>query len=181
MTDDRPRRLPLRLGASGAYVLTAWAGTLLWFPARWYDVPNAPLAVTAVRAGLWGTVWPLGIWLVVAASRRTAPEDTSWARACRTVRRGEASADKPTRTALAEHLPRIRRSALIGLLAGVPLFVGLAALAVHIGWYLTAVLFTLLLAGVVAVAVRTLTRVRRLQRDLAEPAPPTNATDPTGA
>ncbi|SCF38069.1 hypothetical protein GA0074696_5086 [Micromonospora purpureochromogenes] len=174
MADDRPRRrTPLiRLGAPGPYVLAATFATALWFPARWYDDPDGPLPVALVRAGLWGVIWALFIFLVAVMprGRRTRAEeerDEAWRTTRSALRRGAVSDDEAERAAVLDHLPVARRGALVGAVGGTLLFGALAWVALTVGRPASALLFGLVLGAVLAVAARTLFRVRRLTAALA--------------
>ncbi|MBY8871102.1 hypothetical protein K7640_04490 [Micromonospora sp. PLK6-60] len=155
----------VRLGAPGPFVVLAWLGALLWYPVRWYEDPAASWALTAARAGLWAVGSAVAARLL-ATFRPTEPRDESWLRAGAALRRGTAPSDEGERRLLAGHLPELRRGARLGLAAGVPLFAALTGAAVEVDRPGSAVLFGLCLVGVVAVAARTLTRVRRTRADL---------------
>ncbi|MCT2281698.1 hypothetical protein M3G91_29285, partial [Micromonospora chalcea] len=95
------------------------------------------------------------------------PGPPAWAVAETALRRGEPPADEAERAAVADNLPAIRRGALIGAVGGVVLLGPLIVLALRVGWELAAAGFGIVLVAVLAEAVRTGRRERRLRAALA--------------
>ncbi|MER7456867.1 hypothetical protein [Micromonospora sp. NPDC126480] len=162
---------PIRLGQPGRYLVGAAIATLIWFPARLADPADEPLARTVVRAGMYGAGWGLLVPLLEYVDRRRRSGTDDLRRAREALRRGVVPAAAADRAELVEQVRIARRGAWTGVLIGVPLFGGLALLAPGVDYPVTGIGFLVLLAVVLAVAVRALVRCRRADRRLAAARP----------
>ncbi|SCF39918.1 hypothetical protein [Micromonospora mirobrigensis] len=171
MSDDRPTRrhaydrLPnLAMFALLWPVLTV----VVALPMRWLFDRSEPFEEALLSAA------QSGVWLgpVLAFSRRVNTDrrralDPDGAALRDALRQGEPPADERLRAALPAYLRGQRRATLLGLVVILACCAGLILLAAatKIDWY-WAVVYGLVAVVSAVVAVRTLTRVRRLDRQL---------------
>ncbi|MBO4143715.1 hypothetical protein J5U46_26570 [Micromonospora tulbaghiae] len=169
MAEPRPRVSLFRYGAPGPYVVSVLIAGLLWLPIRlWERDGSVPAAV--VEAGLNAVIWGFAFYFTLSRFGKPRPAEADraadWAVTEAALRRGEPPADEAERAAVADNLPAIRRGALFGAAGGVVLLGPLIVLAIRGGWELAAVGFGIVLVAVLAEAVRTGRRERRLRAAL---------------
>ncbi|MDO3682392.1 hypothetical protein [Micromonospora sp. C28ISP2-4] len=169
MADSRPRVSLFRFGAPGPYVASMVFTGLGWLPIRLWEERDGSVQVAVLRAGLAAVIWGFAFFFLVARGRPRAAEAeraAAWAVTETALRRGEPPADEAGRAAVADNLPAVRRGALFGAAGGVVLLVPLIVLAIRAGWEAAAVGFGIVLVAVLAEAVRTGRRERRLRAAL---------------
>ncbi|MBB5112278.1 hypothetical protein FHU28_002117 [Micromonospora echinospora] len=170
MADSRPRVSLLRFGAPGPYVVSMLIAGLLWLPIRLWE-RDGSVQAAVVQAGLNAVIWGFAFFFTLSwfAKPRPAEADrvAAWAVVETALRRGEPPADEAGRAAVADNLPAVRRGALFGVAGGVLLLGALIVLALDAGSEVAAVGFGIVLVAVLADAVRTARRERRLRAALA--------------
>ncbi|SCE98078.1 hypothetical protein GA0070215_105161 [Micromonospora marina] len=142
---------------------------LLWLPVRLWEERDGPVQVAVVEAGLNAVIWGFFFFVLVRVGKprpAEAERAAAWATTETALRRGAPPADEAGRAAVADNLPAVRRGALFGAAGGVLLLGPLIVLAIRAGWEVAAVGFGIVLVAILAVAVRTGRRERRLRAAL---------------
>lgn len=169
MADSRPRVALLRYGPPGPYVVSMLLAGLLWLPIRLWERDGSAQAAV-VEAGLNAVIWGFAFYFALSRFGKPRPAEAdsvaAWATTETALRRGEPPADEAGRAAVADNLSAARRGALFGAAGGVLLLGPLIVLAIRTGWELPAAGFGIVLVAILAEAVRTSRRERRLRAAL---------------
>ncbi|MEU8068559.1 MULTISPECIES: hypothetical protein [unclassified Micromonospora] len=169
MAEPRPRVAFLRFGAPGPYVISMAFAGVAWLAIRLWDRDES-VQVAVLDAGLHGVIYGLMFFMLNWFQKPGAAEAeraAAWAVTETGLRRGEPPVDEAGRAAVADNLPVVRRGALFGAAGGVLLLGPLIVLAIRTGWESAAVGFGIVLVAILAEAVRTGLRERRLRAALA--------------
>ncbi|WBC09659.1 hypothetical protein [Micromonospora sp. WMMA1947] len=144
---------------------------LLWLPVRLWEEQDGSVEIAVVRAGLNAVIWGFAFFFTLSRFGKPRPAEAgrvaAWAVTETALRRGEPPADEAGRAAVADNLPAVRRGARFGAAGGMALLGPLIVLALRVGWELAAAGFGIVLVAVLAEAVRTGRRERRLRAALA--------------
>ncbi|MEW2590648.1 hypothetical protein AB0893_09545 [Micromonospora aurantiaca] len=161
----------LRFGAPGPYVLSMVFTGLAWLPIRLWEERDGSVQIAVLRAGLAAVIWGFAFFFTLSRFGKPRPAEAdrvaAWAVTETALRRGEPPADEAGRAAVTDDLSAVRRGALFGAVGGVVLLGPLIVLAIRAGWEFAAAGFGIVLVAILAEAVRTGRRERRLRAALA--------------